>query len=180
MGCQIRKHKLWIAWSRARCANAPPVLETDNQGRLPHDKLKSDHHYLHAVDQLKKSNVWSKHQNVRNWLNTTWLPLPQVYMHNIYTEAQNKLLKYSYVRKRKKLSLSSIIALLVQKSLPDMHRKYLFEIFKMITDYRQYKGFVPDYLHNRPRSVIKHCLESKIKWPKVCKGGCILHWWYQW
>ena len=77
------------------------------------------------------------------------------------TEAQNKLLKYSYLPKRKRVSLSSIIALLIQEFLPDMHRKYLFENFKMTTDYRQYKSFVPDYLHNRPRSVIKHCLERK-------------------
>ena len=60
------------------CANAPPVLETDNQRRLPHEKLKSDRHYVLAVDRLKKSNVWNKHENVRNWLNTTWLPLPRV------------------------------------------------------------------------------------------------------
>ena len=74
------------------------------------------------------------------------------------TEAQNKLLKYSYRPKRKKLSLSSIIVLLVWEFLPDMHKKYLLENFKMTTDYRQYKNFVPDYLHNRPRSAIKHCL----------------------
>ena len=85
------------------------------------------------------------------------------------TEAQNKLLKYSYLPKRKKVSLSSIIALLVQEFLPDMHRKYLFGNFKMTTDYRQYKSFVPDYLHNRPRSVIKHCLERKSNGQKYAK-----------
>ena len=85
------------------------------------------------------------------------------------TEAQNKLLKYSYLPKRKRLSLSSIIVLLVQEFLPDTHRKYLFENFKMTSDYRQYKSFVPDYLHNRPRSVIKHCLERKSNGQKYAK-----------
>ena len=37
------------------------------------------------------------------------------------------------------------------------------ENFKMTSSYRQYKSFVPDYLHDRPRSVIKHCLERKSK-----------------
>ena len=31
----------------------------------------------------------------------------------------------------------------------------------MTTDYRQYKNFIPDYLHNKPRPVLKHCLEHK-------------------
>lgn len=39
----------------------------------------------------------------------------------------------------------------------------------MTTDYRQYKSFVPDYLHNRPRSVIKHCLERKSNGQKYAK-----------
>ena len=85
------------------------------------------------------------------------------------TEAQNKLLKYSYLPKRKKLSLSSIIVLLVQEFLPDMHKKYLFENFKMTNNYRQYKDFVPNYLHDRPRSVIKHCLERKSNGQKYAK-----------
>ena len=33
----------------------------------------------------------------------------------------------------------------------------------MTSNYRQYKSFVPGYLHDRPRSVIKHCLERKSK-----------------
>ena len=192
------------------CANAPPVLEIDNQGKLPNDKLQPDHYFLLAVDYLKKSDVWKNNINVRNWLNTTWLPLPQVlictflistpffmYMYicnyasqstmqrwarayrdssyhaavdtNNGTEAQNKLLKYSYLPKRKKLSLSSIIVLLLLEYLPDMHKKYLFENFKMTSNYRQYKDFVPNYLHDRPRSVIKHCLERKSNGQKYAK-----------
>jgi len=79
------------------------------------------------------------------------------------TKAQNKLLKYGYLPKHKKLSLSCVVTLLVQEFLPDMNRKYLFENFKITSNYRQYKSFVPDYLHDRPRSVIKHCLERKAK-----------------
>ena len=85
------------------------------------------------------------------------------------TEAQNKLLKYSYLPKHKKFSLSSIIVLLVHEFLPDMHKKYLFENFKMTSNYRPYKDFVPNYLHDRPRSVIKHCLERKSNGQKYAK-----------
>ena len=49
-----------------------------------------------------------------------------------------------------------------------MRKKYLFENFKMTTDYRQYNNFVPDF-HNRPRSVIKHCLEWKANGQKYAK-----------
>ena len=61
------------------------------------------------------------------------------------------------------------MVLLVQEFLPDMHKRYLFENYKMTSSYRQYKSFVPDYLHDRPRSVIKHCLERKSNGQKYLK-----------
>lgn len=39
----------------------------------------------------------------------------------------------------------------------------------MTSDYRQYKNFVPNYLHNRPRSVIRHCLERKTNGQKYAQ-----------
>ena len=159
------------------CANAPPVSESDNQGRLGDDKLNSDHYYQLAVDRLKKSNVWSKHESVRNWLNNTWLPLPQVctyivlshyylkvYVHTLVhgitmqrwarvyrdltyhagvdtnngTEAQNKLLNIAIFPSVKGChSLPSYPGISSR-----LHRKYLFENFKMTTDYRHYKSTI--------------------------------------
>jgi hypothetical protein len=46
-------------------------------------------------------------------------------------KAQNKLLKYSYLPKKKTMTLSGIFTLLIERFLPDIYQKYLFENFKM-------------------------------------------------
>ena len=74
-------------------------------------------------------------------------------------EAQNRLLKHTYLTKPKNLTLSSVLCILVDHFLPDMYEKYVSAQFKITTSYRQYYPWVPDYLHNRPRSVITHRLQ---------------------
>ena len=79
------------------------------------------------------------------------------------TESLNKTLKYSYLPKRKSLSLSGIATLLIDHFLPDMNQKYIFENYKLSEDYRSYSDTIPSYLKGRPRSVILHCLQRKLK-----------------
>ena len=78
------------------------------------------------------------------------------------TEAQNKLFKYSFLpRKRRQTTLSNTITLLVENYLPCCKQKYLVKNYQQSSQYRSYKNFVPPYLHDRPRSVILHCLDRK-------------------
>ena len=79
------------------------------------------------------------------------------------TESLNKALKYSYLPRRKSLTLSGIANLLIDRFLPDMWQKYIFHNYKLSEDYRAYSENIPDYLKGRPRSVIFHCLERKAK-----------------
>ena len=79
-------------------------------------------------------------------------------------EAQNKLFKYKFLpRTKQRATLSSTMTILVEKYLPACKQKYLFQNYKQSPQYRSYKEFVPSYLHNRPRSVILHCLDRKTK-----------------
>ncbi len=79
-------------------------------------------------------------------------------------EAQNKLFKYSFLpRNKQKATLSSTITILVNDYLPSCKQKYLLQNYQQLSQYRAYKGFVPTYLHDRPRSVIIHCLDRKAK-----------------
>jgi hypothetical protein len=55
------------------------------------------------------------------------------------------------------------MTILVEKYLPACKQKYLFQNYKQSPQYRSYKEFVPSCLHNRPRSVILHCLDRKTK-----------------
>ena len=78
-------------------------------------------------------------------------------------ESLNKLLKYSFLPRKKSLTLSTTVSLLIEKFLPVCHEKYLFQNYKQSGQYRSYKSFVPDYLYGRPRNTILHCLERKTK-----------------
>lgn len=76
-------------------------------------------------------------------------------------ESQNKLLKYSYLPRRKNITLSHLATVLYEEFVPETHHKYLYLNYQMSETYRRYNDFVPDYLRERPRQVIIHCLERK-------------------
>ena len=73
----------------------------------------------------------------------------------------NKLLKYSFLPRKKTLTLSRTISLIIEDFLPVSHQKFLFKNYKQSSQYRSYKSFVPVYLHGRPHSTILHCLGRK-------------------
>ena len=74
-------------------------------------------------------------------------------------EAQNKLLKYSYLPNRKNITLSSLVSHIIESFLPDRYQKYLLQNYQMTEAYRSYSASIPEYLRTRPRSVIIHCLD---------------------
>ena len=76
-------------------------------------------------------------------------------------ESQNKLLKYSYLPRRKNTTLSQLAKLLYEEFVPETHHKYLYLNYQMSETYRRYNYIVPQYLRERPRQVIIHCLERK-------------------
>lgn len=78
-------------------------------------------------------------------------------------ESLNKVLKYSFLPRKKSLTLSKTISLLIDDFLPISYQKCLYQNYKQSSHYRSYKDFVPDYLCGRPRSTILHCLERKTK-----------------
>ena len=59
--------------------------------------------------------------------------------------------------------LSAIIALIVEVFLPESYQKYLFLNYKQSSQYRTYNSIVPDYLRDRPKTVISHSLERRSK-----------------
>ena len=74
-------------------------------------------------------------------------------------EAQNRLLKHSYLCQQKNITLSSLLSILLRHFLPDNYEKYAAAQFRMTKAYRQYYSWVPEFLHQRPRSVIAHSLQ---------------------
>ena len=86
-------------------------------------------------------------------------------------EAQNKLLKYNFLpRNKQRATVSAIATLLVEDYLPTAYQKYLMQNYKQTSTYRTYNDFVPNYLRDRPRNIILHCLERTAKSNKFTAG----------
>lgn len=85
--CDFHREQCWERWVKERkhglsqtdaetllvllrnCAWAPAATDTGQS---------IDHHYQEAVKNLKKSMIWIKNQQVREWLESKWLSIPQV------------------------------------------------------------------------------------------------------
>ena len=51
----------------------------------------------------------------------------------------------------------------MEQYLPSCKQKYLFNNYRQLSSYRMYKANIPAYLHDRPRSVVIHCLNRMTK-----------------
>ena len=51
------------------------------------------------------------------------------------------------------------MTILIEIFLPDMYQKYLFQNYAMTTVYRPYNDNIPDFLRDRPRKVVLHCMD---------------------
>ena len=182
--CEFHREQAWERWVKDRkhglsersaatlldllrdCANAPVNSMIENE--------PADYLFKQALERLKTSDIWKNNEQVQQWLSTTWLSCPklwarsyrdQTYHSAVNTtngvESQNKLLKYSYLPRRKNITISRLATILYEEFNPDSHHHYLFLNFKSSSSYRTYNEFVPRYLHGRPRQVILHCLERK-------------------
>ena len=86
--CDFHREQAWERWVSDRkhglvgdeadellkllreCAHAPSPAHGD--------PAPQDSYYQMAVERLKNSNVWNKHENVQKWLEMKWLSIPQV------------------------------------------------------------------------------------------------------
>ena len=179
--CDFHREQAWERWVKDRkhgltdtqsselldllrdCANSPVNTSVE--------KEPTDYFFKQACDRLQMSDVWKRNEQVRKWISTTWFSCSkfwarcfrdQTYHAAVNTtngvESQNKLLKYSYLPKRRNITISSLATILYEDFNHDIHHKYLFLNSKTQASYRAYK---PSYLHGRPRHVIIHCLDRK-------------------
>ena len=89
--CDFHREQAWERWTR----DSSHGLSTDDSEFLleqlracawapsttPAENLPLDHNYLQAVDALKSSNLWKNNPQVSQWLNSTWLTMPEVSEH---------------------------------------------------------------------------------------------------
>ena len=100
--CDFHREQSWERWTKERKHGLSPddsdillsLLRDIAQAPSPESKdLPIDHYYQEQVENLKKSEIWSKNTLVQEWLEGKWLSSPQVhtYMHYIYIYIYNSI-----------------------------------------------------------------------------------------
>ncbi|XP_058627610.1 uncharacterized protein LOC131537920 [Onychostoma macrolepis] len=140
------------------------------------------------VERLKESKVY-KSLEVRNYVDRRWLCVREVrtylYQGNVFVvgfqrwcrayaphgfsvavttnngvEALNKSLKSFYLKFSATGSLSSMLETLVCEFVPEQLLSYSRLNFIYSSECKTYNPAVPAFLKDRPRSFVKHCLNS--------------------
>ncbi|XP_046856788.1 uncharacterized protein LOC124450228 [Xenia sp. Carnegie-2017] len=135
-------------------------------------RARTEADYEENVKNFKSSEEWKTNPKLRNWIGNTWLSqykkwvwtfrkdrLLTVINTNNGVERQNKAFKHEYLDGYKSSTLSVMLTVLIEDFLPDLYFKYVELNTKLQSNYRQYNYDVPSYLHERPHSMIRHCME---------------------
>ena len=79
---------------------------------------------------------------------------------NIGVESLHRSLKHCYLRLSGAESLANLASNLIDEFVPDQMMAYGQKNFRCSDMYKVFHGEVPYYLHNRPRSIVQHCLRA--------------------
>lgn len=128
--------------------------------------------YQKSVESLRNSTLYAGNPQVEDYSEKVWLSCSKRWCHtfrvqqavnivntNNGIEAQNKVLKYSYLRSSLDKSVFGITVMIVESFVPDSYQHYIDTNLQVSSSYRQYRN-LPDYLHNRVMHFVKHCLKA--------------------
>ena len=74
------------------------------------------------------------------------------------TERLNEDLKYEELEGATRSSLSELLTIIIEKFIPKLYMKYVELNVRCTSGYKSYQEGIPSYLHNRPKSLVKHLL----------------------
>ena len=74
------------------------------------------------------------------------------------TERLNEELKYEELERATRSLLSGLLSIIIEKVIPKLYVKYVELNLRCTSGYKGYQEGIPSYLHNRPKSLVKHLL----------------------
>jgi hypothetical protein len=120
---------------------------------------------------LKESKFWKK-DNVKNWLENNWLNQKDKWVKayrdqefhalvdtNNGTEAQNRVLKHTYLKYRRDKTLTSLVEVMFYEWFPAFENSYVSNNVRVDSTCKRYNRAVPSYLRDLPRPVVVHVME---------------------
>ncbi|KAL3193796.1 hypothetical protein MRX96_000091 [Rhipicephalus microplus] len=183
--CDFHREQAWDQWLRKK------ENGTDRDQALLYLRQLARAHTAEevaaAVTQMKGSDLWATSPAFQSYVEGHWLTVSAMWATcfrpglcvttNNGTEAQNKMLKEHYLKwESGRRSLTGLIRTL-RTFLSDREQHFHKENLKVSSDYRHYHDAVPEYLHNRPRSVVLHIMSrlaaaDDIDQTSVTPGPC--------
>ena len=172
--CDFHREQAWQRWVKAG-KNGLTVGEQKMFLELMQAiaRARSETSYKKAVESLRKSTLYLGNPKVQEYCEKVWLDCSDRWAHafrvqqavnivntNNGIEAQNKLFKYSYLPGSLDKSVFGIVVMIVESFIPDSYQHYLDTNLQLSGSYREFKRDIPDYLHNRPSHLVKHCLRN--------------------
>ena len=181
--CDFHRNQAWERWVKKNVNEVPEfekkvVLSMMHRIANANSKEKMER----AIENLRTSALWGKNEHLRTYMDTKWLPdvkrwvkyfrsgiLDTVINTNNGVEAQNKVLKHSFLCHHSDKSLTGVMTVINEQFLPEAYQKYSQANTRMTTECKSYGPETPKFLVNRPHHFIKHVqsrMFSANDWPE--------------
>ncbi|XP_047124564.1 uncharacterized protein LOC100210608 isoform X2 [Hydra vulgaris] len=168
--CDFHREQSWERWL-SKTANCCYMVKDAIKLKLHQiAHAKTEEVCQNAVNSLKESEEWKNNPKLADYLNSTWLCNQKRWVFayrrqrllrsintNNGTERQNQSFKYSFLEKRKTSSLTAMLCICIEEFLPHNYDNYA-DKNRTHSSYRKYKENIPTYLTNRPKPLVKHCM----------------------
>ncbi|VDI37852.1 Hypothetical predicted protein, partial [Mytilus galloprovincialis] len=170
--CQFHVEQAWLRWTRKKKNNLTDCEAEQLISMMRNVSIaRNEEDYEKSVKNLKESDVYRNHENVRIYLENFWLSIPERWCRafleigfnskvrtNNGVESLNGSLKNFYTKLTGTGSVTSLVEILVKDFVPDQISTYRRLNYQYSSQYRQYNQHIPVFLHNLPRNVVSHCL----------------------
>nr|XP_047131872.1 uncharacterized protein LOC124810909 isoform X1 [Hydra vulgaris] len=182
--CDFHREQAWERWL-SKTANGCCLVKNKVKEKLRAIAYaKTDEIFQKKVQELEESQEWQNSPKLAEYLKHTWLCIQKRWafayrqdrlLLNVNTNKtkQNQTFKYSFLEKRKNSSLTSMLNICIEEFLPHNYDSYCDKNKKAHSSYRKYNNNIPEYLVNRPRPLVRHCMMLIDKLQGVDLSGII-------
>lgn len=167
--CDFHREQSWLRWLKKKenVDSADAIVLLKFFRKLA--KSRNDEEFSRNLDELCSSSEYQRNPKVEAYLKNTWIPHKSkwtcAFFNSKYSfvirtnngiEAQNKLLKYSYLKLHSDKSLCGVLDIIILEFFVDEIQKYRVCNSRLSENCRQYNEVIPKFLHNRPVYFIEH------------------------
>uniref|UniRef100_A0A8W8IS37 SWIM-type domain-containing protein n=1 Tax=Magallana gigas TaxID=29159 RepID=A0A8W8IS37_MAGGI len=170
--CDFHREQAWTRWMKdgkhGLTTVQMEVLELLR--KIAHSATENEFHG--HVQNLKFSTHWKESTLLQKWFEGKWLKNAKRWVWCFRSsrlntrvtttnglERQHQEFKKTYLAKYRDGSLSSTLSVLISNYLPESHKRYIQYNIQSLGEYKKYSAHIPEFLHNRPKFFLEHCMK---------------------